>query len=70
MASNKSEFAGGPGLIQPEQRASMTDQQELWTVYASDPDSPAAPDPSRVGQPGAYKNTSRAPEPTIPDLPA
>lgn len=37
MASGKSEFGGGPGLVQPEQWGTETHQQELWELYATNP---------------------------------
>src|SRR5258705_40819 len=59
-APGESEFGGGPGLI-PARRIRdrrLSSTEELWAVYASDPDSPDEPDPARVGKPESYAHRS------------
>lgn len=56
--SRKSEFAGGPGLVQLEQESNMTDVQEVWAVMATNAASSDVVDPRRVGRPEAYQETS------------
>jgi hypothetical protein len=59
MATGKSEFGGGGGMVQPEQVGHETPQQEVWEVYATNAGDPKALDgselqqnaPGRVGQP-------------------
>ena len=59
MASGKSEFGGGAGMVQPEQVGHESDQQLVWEVYATNAGDPRALDgselletaPARVGQP-------------------
>lgn len=33
----KSEFAGGPGMVQPEQEGNLTPEQEMWEIKATNP---------------------------------
>lgn len=43
--ADHSEFGGGPGLIDPESRKDRTIEghQELWEIYASNPNDPTTP---------------------------
>lgn len=51
-----SEFGGGGGLIQQRNidNGHLTGIEEVWSVYATDPESTNAPDPRRVGLPDSY----------------
>jgi hypothetical protein len=57
----ESEFGGGPGLIQQWQidNGEFTSVEQVWSDYATDPDSAAAPDPKRVGLASSYVSTAR-----------
>jgi hypothetical protein len=36
-SGNKSEFGGGPGMVQEEQWGTETFQQQTWELYATNP---------------------------------
>jgi hypothetical protein len=59
-----SEFGGGSGLIQKHNldNGTLESYEEVWSIYASDPNSSDEPDARRVGDPESY--VSKAPAPS------
>lgn len=58
--SGESEFGGGPGMISARRirDGRLTATEQLWAIYASDPDDPGDPDPARVGNAASYASRS------------
>jgi len=53
------EFSGGEGMVQPLniENAVLSGVEEVWSVYATDPESTSAPDPRRIGDPASYSRS-------------
>lgn len=60
--TGESEFGGEAGMIQPHniRRGVLTETEEVWSIYATDPESAQPPDPRRVADPASYARSAPA----------
>lgn len=60
--AGESEFGGEGGMVQPRniRNNHLEPIEEVWSIYATDPESAMPPDPRRIADPASYARSAPA----------